>query len=67
MTCPIPQSVIEEADALIAISLQSELIRLLTGLTPALQTPSTLGGLIRTVEAQKLAATPKKEQAHAPA
>lgn len=63
----IPSNIVDRANAGITAGLQAELIQLLTGLTPALQTPSTLGGLIRTVETQKLVATPKQEKAHAPA
>lgn len=70
---PIPRHVMQRVDAGITAGMQAELIELLTGLSPGLQTPSTLGGLIRSVEAQKLitkaTAKPKarKEPAHAPA
>ena len=54
MSRPIPQSVIEEADALIAISLQAELIQLLTGLQRDKQCPAALGGLIQAVRSGQI-------------
>ena len=53
MTHPIPQSVIEQANALIAISLQSELIQILTGLRRDKQCPAVLGGLIRAAQSDQ--------------
>ncbi len=53
----IPQSVIEEADALIAISLQAELIQALTGLQRDKQCPAVLGGLIQAVRSGQIQKT----------